>query len=136
MKDFWIKNKFTVISMIFYSIIVLLFGDISGYKSFLFIMFIFLLPLVQNLKIDSGSIWRNIIAGLLFGIMITPFNFTSINGTIFQVISYWSLILGLNLFFVIHQNQYRIRESRSDLSDKREEKLERILNPISRRFFL
>ena len=142
MDTFLTKNKYTLISMLIYSMTVLSFGDLSmGNLLYLFVVLV-TLPSIYNFKVqnyDKDPMWISIVAGLVFGFYLTPFGFNSFTGGALKVIPYWTLLLSLNIFFVINRNSYRMRVKSVIESEKvredREEKIDKLLNPVKRKFF-
>src|ERR1035437_9501580 len=111
---FWTKNKWTVLSVIIFTLSVGLFSDMSLMPTITMISSFFLLPFIFNMKIDSGSIWWNIIAGGSFGLLMSLVKFTTLNTPHKSLLTfphdtqilYWFLILTLNWFFVQHRSEY------------------------------
>jgi hypothetical protein len=130
---FWIKNKFTILSLLIYFLLTILFGDIK-YK-FIFILSIVLLPYIYNYKIENKSIWLSFFSGFIFGIYTTPFNFFS-ESSIYSKISYFILIISLNTLYHLHRFDYiKMKNNMTILSNKRDKIINDILNPLSKKFF-
>jgi len=144
MNEFWMKNKWTLISTATYFTIVLIFGELNRYNMCILLSSIFAIPLLHNLKIDSDSVIWNILSGFIFGFLITPFSFSSIKGeeihsvlsfTYHSQILYWFLLFFLNLCYSVHRNSYIFRKKSEGIVENRDEKIYKILNPVKKRFF-
>lgn len=137
MKELWAKNKFTLISLMIYLVTTLSVGDLTGHRLLVFILSALSLPLVYNMKISSNckSWWVFIIAGFIFGFYITPFEISSHSVSIYNKISYWVLLISLNVFFHLHR--YSVSDFRNNerLAGKRDTLIDEILHPIKKRFF-
>lgn len=150
MGSFWIKNKWTVLSVIIFTLSVGLFSDMSILPTITLISSFLSIPLIFNMKIDSGSIWYNILGGFLFGLLVSSANFNLVDKSHESIlpfphstqILYWFLILTLNWFFVQHRSEYMKRKKIADYqkilgdcSESRDNKIDGLVNPIKRKFF-
>lgn len=135
MKDFWTKNKYTVMSMVVYLTLTISFGNLSGYRLPAFIISTLSLPLIYNQNIDSKSIWWTMLGACAFGFFISPFDISSMSPNIYNKISYFAILLSLNVFYNFHRHDHQRRKERFDKSDKREVVIEELLNPVKKRFF-
>lgn len=145
MENTWTKNKWTLICVIVYSIIVLLFGEVrTPMQIGTLITSFIVIPFINNFKINSKSMGYNILAGLVFGFFVTPFSFSSFGGEYTSLLNfkyqsqvfYWFLILFLNLCYVTHRSEYKRRKDKEDLADQRDNKIDELLNPVKNKFFL
>jgi len=135
MKDFWIKNKYTIISMLIYVVVTLLVGDLRSYRLPLFIISLMTIPLVYNMKIDSKSIGWAFLAGFIFGIYITPFEVSSMSISLYNRIAYFVMLISFNINFYLHRDSYLSRKHLQNLADERNNRLQEIFNPVKKRFF-
>ena len=138
METTWSKNKFTLISMCVYLLTTLIIGNLSGINPVLLVLFTLSIPLVFNWRIQHTKGFKSfisvIIAGAIFGIYITPFGFSTVNGDIYNNIFYWVLLLQFNIFYALHRGLYKSRVDRLNLSDERDIKINELLNPVKKRF--
>lgn len=140
MDTFLSKNKYTLISMLIYSITVLSLGDLSiGNLIYLFVV-LTTIPSLYNFRVhryDKDPLWISIMSGLFFGIYLTPFGFGSFTGGPIKIIPYWVLLFSLNTFFILNRSSYRnrVKETLDKVKEEREEKIDKLLNPVKRKFF-
>lgn len=132
-ETFWTKNRFTVISMSVYLMMSILFGSISTPNVVIFILSLLTLPLIYNMKIDSKSIKWLIVAGFTFGLYLIPFDTHS--GNLYTKISYFTLLVSLNIFYHLHRGDYLRRKNQFELIDKRDVRIDEILHPVKKKFF-
>ena len=88
-------------------------------------------------RYDKDPLWISIVSGLFFGIYLTPFGFGSFTGGPIKIIPYWVLLFSLNTFFLLNRSSYRnrVKESLDKVKEEREEKIDKLLNPVKRKFF-
>ena len=143
MNSIWLKNKWSLISLLIYLIVIILFGEVKdNIQISIYLLSIFIIPAVNNFRIDKQSIWTNMIGGFIFGILISPFKLTFFGKEYesnFDIpyqsqIFFWVLILSLNICFVLHRTAYKLRNEDTGISDKRDIKIESLLHPTKRIF--
>ena len=146
MKEIWLKNKWTLISVMSYLITVVLFANMTSYALPFLISSIIIIPYIQNIKIDSDSIIWNITSGFIFGVYLFVFScdkqesYNSLLSFPYQAQTcYWFLLLFLNFCFISHRGSYLSRKIKEKYTENtaffRDDKLDKLLSPTKRRFF-